>query len=1006
MDPDPGKEIVLTYLEFGVRSTGTGAKAWALRSSRDGYASDLAVGAIEIGSWALLKSAPVSFAGGVGKTATFRLYFYNATGGTSLNTRLDDIKIRTGKSTPEPKIRLNTRELDFITAAGAHYTEDFTVQGLLLEQNISITSTNPKFVVDKPSISHTAANAGAQTVNVTFDGSADATGKIVVKTTAGGMELSDTVKLTGATTTGSYIDVSIPRAAAFYLEYTPVLVGGLTTQMIELSGKSLTDSISVILPNHSAFTASAGKMSRKADREYVFIYYRPVREEVVNDTVVLRSLGAVDVRIPLRAQAVSVRTDLLPPLSYYDAAKQKTGAALKTALYHTIKNHAIVSYDSAWGAFAWIDVRPECDLYLSAAAVWDIYTDRPGCMPDNSRCTPNFQNPPGTACTGFKALHLGLDQTGSSGGSLEGVTYEREHTFPKGWWAAAKNGSGAYRATSPMYCDLFHLYPCDHRVNNLRNDNPYGEVKAPTTTFNNGSKLGPNTAGGTFTGAAYEPIDEYKGDIARNYFYMVTRYENTVQHWSKNITWGGARYDSVIAIAPGLHGNASPMIDTNSYPVFKPWAHQMLLKWHRLDPVSEKEQQRNQSIYASYQHNRNPFIDHPEMVEYIWGDSVGKPWPPAADSTFRLVNSSVTYADGAFTARTEALHAKGGVKRAVCFVGATEGDTSQLSYPLSHVSGGIYQATFTPQVAQTTYYFTIVVEDSASSVSSRHAYTMSQPPAPDSALRLVNSTVTYAAGAFTARTEALHAKGGVKRAVCFVGATEGDTSQLSYPLSHVSGGIYRATFTPALSLTTYHFTIVVEDSASSASSRHSYTMPTPPLPLSITLDTVIFANGAFEAAAQVHNAQQGVASVTLYLGATAGDTTLANYPLSYKNGAYRVKFVPTFPAVTLHFKLVAYDKGGRRATCSYAYSETPTGDKSKEQTLGVSLYPNPNGGEFSLVLPNGATPSAVEVFSVDGVQYPCTDMGVGRYKVDAPRGMYFVRITTGAGMVVKKMQLQ
>ncbi len=282
-----------------------------------------------------------------------------------------------------------------------------------------------------------------------------------------------------------------------------------------------------------------------------------------------------------------------------------------------------------------------------------------------------------------------------------------------------------------MYCDLFHLYPCDHKVNNQRNDNPYGEVKSASTTFTNGSKLGPNTFGDTYKGTSYEPIDEYKGDIARNYFYMVTRYENTVQHWSKNITWGGDVYDSVVQILPGLHSNASPMIDTNSYPVFQPWAHQMLLKWHRLDPVSEKEKMRNQTIYDRFQHNRNPYIDHPELVEYIWGDSIGSAWnsvviiddttgkdtsvveKPNPDSIFLTIEmDTVIYSEGDFNVSVRVKNASGGVKSVTLYVGATVQDTTLDAYPLM-LSGDVYRALFFPLYDYPTLYFTIVAYDNA-----------------------------------------------------------------------------------------------------------------------------------------------------------------------------------------------------------------------------------------------------------------------------------------------------
>ena len=111
-----------------------------------------------------------------------------------------------------------------------------------------------------------------------------------------------------------------------------------------------------------------------------------------------------------------------------------------------------------------------------------------------------------------------------------------------------------------------------------------------------------------YSGTVYEPADEYKGDLARSYFYMATRYADVCANWS-----GGA-FGST---CNGL----------------EPYTAELMLKWHRLDPVSEKELIRNEVIYGNTtynmsdkkQNNRNPFIDYPELVEYIWGDKQDVP---------------------------------------------------------------------------------------------------------------------------------------------------------------------------------------------------------------------------------------------------------------------------------------------------------------------------------------------------------------------------------------------
>ncbi len=241
------------------------------------------------------------------------------------------------------------------------------------------------------------------------------------------------------------------------------------------------------------------------------------------------------------------------PSGYYDDAQGLTGSELKTALFNIITNHTVLDYSDLWTAFESTDVKDD-------GTVWDIY----------SNCTFEF----------------GTDQCGTY--SAECDCYNREHSFPKSWFNDA----------SPMYTDLFHIYPTDGYVNGRRSNYAYGEVSNPTFTSSNGSKLGPNTFG-SYSGTVFEPIDEYKGDLARTYFYMVTCYEDKVAGWET------------------YNENGDAMLDGTTYPCFEDWALQLLLKWHYEDPVSQKEIDRNNAVYQ-IQGNRNPYIDHPEYVCMIW----------------------------------------------------------------------------------------------------------------------------------------------------------------------------------------------------------------------------------------------------------------------------------------------------------------------------------------------------------------------------------------------------
>lgn len=276
------------------------------------------------------------------------------------------------------------------------------------------------------------------------------------------------------------------------------------------------------------------------------------------------------------------------PSGYYNSASGKTGAQLKTALHSIIKGHTPVSYTpGVWNAFYTTDDKPN-------STVWDMYSDIPdGTENGNPPYVYNFGPP---------------DQCSTTPG-IEGVCYNREHSFCNSWWG------GGQLAADTMYTDIFHIVPSDSKVNSMRNNNPYGQVTVPTWTSINGSELGPCTTPG-FSGNVFEPRDEYKGDFARNLLYMATRYESKIASWQSS---------------------ADEVLDGTSYPCYDTWFINLLLAWNAADPVSQKEIDRNNEIYYNIQHNRNPFIDHPEYVALIWA-------PPsyAIEPTNHAANFSAT----------------------------------------------------------------------------------------------------------------------------------------------------------------------------------------------------------------------------------------------------------------------------------------------------------------------------------------------------------------------------
>ena len=243
--------------------------------------------------------------------------------------------------------------------------------------------------------------------------------------------------------------------------------------------------------------------------------------------------------------------------TYYQAANGKKAAQLKSALRDIVQTTVERDYGDLWTDFKTTDKR-------SDGKVWDMYSN-----------ITNFT--------------FGTDQAGNY--QKEGDVYNREHSFPKSWFGGE---------IKPMYTDLHHMYPTDGYVNNQRGNLPLGTNNGETYKSSGSfSKVGACTYSG-YTGKVFEPNDEYKGDLARTYFYMVTRYEEKLSDWySKN-------------------SESRATLDGSAYPGFQTWQLNMLLEWATNDPVSQKEIDRNNAVYG-IQKNRNPFIDYPGLEQYIWG---------------------------------------------------------------------------------------------------------------------------------------------------------------------------------------------------------------------------------------------------------------------------------------------------------------------------------------------------------------------------------------------------
>ena len=264
--------------------------------------------------------------------------------------------------------------------------------------------------------------------------------------------------------------------------------------------------------------------------------------------------------------------------AYYVKIDGKSAKSLFDAVHEVVKvGYSSLGYDGLWGAYQHTDLRDN-------GKIWDMYSD----------CSWTYKS----------------DQCGSY--SSECDCYNREHSIPKSWYGDTKSGPG---------CDIFHLVPTDGKVNGMRSNYAFGEVSSASYTFD-GAKLGSSksitiTNGNTIAGnegtsiscsanKVFEPRDEYKGDFARGYFGAMIRWAGDHQSFTDGD--GGKIFSS--SYAAGSFG-------LTKYGVA------LLMKWHRQDPVSQKEIDRNNGIQQT-QGNRNPFIDYPYLAEYIWGEKAGE----------------------------------------------------------------------------------------------------------------------------------------------------------------------------------------------------------------------------------------------------------------------------------------------------------------------------------------------------------------------------------------------
>ncbi len=405
------------------------------------------------------------------------------------------------------------------------------------------------------------------------------------------------------------------------------------------------------------------------------------------------------------------------PTGYYNTATG-TGYTLKTQLYNIIKNHTDRGYTGLWTTYQTSD---RDYFYENDGTILDLYSE----------------NPTGTDPYNFI---YSTDQCGTY--AVEGDCYNREHMIPQ----------SVFKELSPMVADAHFITATDGKVNGMRSNYPHGMVGTTTYTSQNGSKLGSGLNSGYsagYSGTVFEPINAFKGDIARMYFYFATRYENVITTW----------------------GISYAMFNGTSNQVFTPTFLSILLTWNTQDPVSASEIARNNAIYAR-QNNRNPFIDHPEYANLIWSTSTDTQAPTAPTNLAASSVASTTLTLG-WTASTDN-------------VGVTGYDIYKNGTLLTTVTTTTYNVT--GLTAATAYSFYVKAKDAAGNISAASSTinvtttssTDTQAPTVPTGVTASNITQTTATISWTASTDNVGVTG---YKVYKNGTLLGTTTSTSYSLT-------------------------------------------------------------------------------------------------------------------------------------------------------------------------------------------------------------------------------
>ena len=247
-----------------------------------------------------------------------------------------------------------------------------------------------------------------------------------------------------------------------------------------------------------------------------------------------------------------------------------------------------------------------------------------------------------------------------SGRALESGAWNKEHVWAK--------SHGFPNESYEPYCDAHHLRPSTTKINSTRSNKDFGEV--PNAT--------PDAYGNKTNNDLFEPRDEVKGDIARMMFYMETRYGSNTKYNLKLV-------NSQTTSASDLNGRFGNL--------------ETLIKWHYDDPVSKEEIYRNNVIFDNYQHNRNPYIDHQEYVDYVYPSKYAgttkpvepvEPSKPSPDPTPSKPDSSLKLDDYNF----KKIESLSDISEGIYLIG---GDTNYMVSDFMTGKDGVFACSDTPK---------------------------------------------------------------------------------------------------------------------------------------------------------------------------------------------------------------------------------------------------------------------------------------------------------------------